>query len=152
MIFFEQVGILIEPLVKQCSLTGYNEDDLQLLDITASHPRLGVKHALIILDLIGKIVLNDPVYCRMCWNPLFSLLRRFPRQLQLQNFVLRFCKVALKQLLQNELRASAAYGGDFTAGKKSKEQQQRINKQNSNEMVKQQKKKQTNKKKDIYFL
>jgi Ca2+-binding EF-hand superfamily protein len=102
------VGILIEPLVKQCSITGYTEDDLQLLEITALHPRLSVKHALIMLDLVGKIVLNDPVYCRMCWTPMFSLLRRFPRQLQLQNFVLRFCKVALKQLLQNELRASGA--------------------------------------------
>ena len=107
------VGILIEPLVKQCSLTGYNEDDLNLLTITSSHPRLGVKHALQILDLVGKVVLNDPVYCRMCWNPMFSLLRRFPRQLQLQSFMLRFVKVALKQLLQNELRNSAAGGGNF---------------------------------------
>ena len=75
---------------------------------------MGVKHALVILDLIGKIVLNDPVYCRMCWSPMFSLLRRFPRQLQLQNFIVRFCKVALKQLLQNELRASAVGDVDST--------------------------------------
>ncbi len=106
------VGILIDPIVKQASLMGYDEDDLALLAITAQHPRLGIKHALIVLDLLGKIVLHDPVYCRMCWEPFFTLLRRFPRQLQMQNFVLSFCQVALKQLLQNEVRASAAEGLD----------------------------------------
>ena len=125
------VGILIEPLVKQCSLNGYDEDDLNLLNITTLHPRLSVKHALIILDLVGKIVLNDPVYCRMCWSPLFSLLKRFPRQLQLQNFILRFVKVALKQLLQNELRASAAYGGDFIARNKHKSSNNNTSRNNS---------------------
>lgn len=55
---------------------------------------------------------------------MFSLLRRFPRQLQLQNFILRFVKVALKQLLQNELRASAAGNSgassfDFDAGQQT---------------------------------
>ena len=99
--------------------------------ITSSHPRLGVKSALLILDLIGKIVLNDPVYCRQCWDPMFSLLRRFPRQLQLQNFILRFVKVALKQLLQNELRASAAGNSgassfDFDAGQQTLQEEEDI--------------------------
>lgn len=111
------VGILIDPIVKQASLMGYDEDDLSLLAITAQHPRLGIKHALIVLDLLGKIVLQDPVYCRMCWEPFFTLLRRFPRQLQMQNFVLSFCQVALKQLLQNEVRASAAEGLDGGSNK-----------------------------------
>ena len=53
------VGILIEPLVKQCSLNGYDEDDLNLLNITTLHPRLSVKHALIILDLPQTITKNS---------------------------------------------------------------------------------------------
>jgi hypothetical protein len=112
-------------------LSLFSPISIFLRAITSSHPRLGVKSALLILDLIGKIVLNDPVYCRQCWDPMFSLLRRFPRQLQLQNFILRFVKVALKQLLQNELRASAAGNSgassfDFDAGQQTLQEEEDI--------------------------
>ena len=99
------VGVLVEPLVKQASLHGYNNIDFDLVVALAKHQSLRLKHALLLVDLVGKICLNDPLFGRLASLPLVIVCRRYHDHTALQEYIERFCKVALSMLLHVELSA-----------------------------------------------
>jgi len=49
------VGVLLKPLVKQATLYGYNNCDFDFFLTLAKHPRLGLRHALLLLQFLGKV-------------------------------------------------------------------------------------------------
>lgn len=63
------VNVMVEPIVKQASLSGYTNFDFDFFTAISEHPLLGLKHGLILLDLLGKICLNDPLFGRLASVP-----------------------------------------------------------------------------------
>ena len=51
------VGVVIEPVIKQASLHGYNNLDFDFFIALSKHPRLTVRHGLMTIDLLGKSAL-----------------------------------------------------------------------------------------------
>lgn len=63
------VGVVIEPLVKQIHVSDdttyvYNTFDFDFFISVSRHPRLSVKHGVQLMDVLGKIYLNDFHYFR----------------------------------------------------------------------------------------
>jgi hypothetical protein len=98
------VGVLIEPLVKQTALKGYSNHDFPTFCVLAKHPRLSVRHGLILSDLLGKISLNDPIYGRVATLPLLIVMNRFPGDPAVVEYVERYSKVALSMLMHVETK------------------------------------------------
>lgn len=98
------VGVLIEPLVKQTALKGYSNHDFPTFCVLAKHPRLSVRHGLILSDLLGKIALNDPIYGRVATLPLLIVINRFPGDPAVVEYVERYAKVALSMLMHVETK------------------------------------------------
>lgn len=74
------VGVMVEPLVKQATLNGYTNMDFDFFIVVSKHQRLGLRHALLLLDLLGKVSLNDPLFGRVATVPLLILVNRFCNQ------------------------------------------------------------------------
>ena len=67
------VGVMVPPIVKQASLYGYNNHDFDFFITLAKHPRLTLRHGLLLVDLLGKICLNDPLFGRVATVPFLIL-------------------------------------------------------------------------------
>ena len=63
------VGVMVPPIVKQASLYGYNNHDFDFFITLAKHPRLTLRNSLLLVDLLGKICLNDPLFGRVATVP-----------------------------------------------------------------------------------
>jgi hypothetical protein len=60
------VHVMIEPLMRQMELQGYQNLDFDFLLCLAKHPRLPLRHALLLAHQLGKLALNDSFYGRYC--------------------------------------------------------------------------------------
>ena len=101
------VGVVVEPVVKQASLHGYNNLDFDFFISLSKHPRLTVRHGLMTLDLLGKICLNDPLFGRVGTVPFLILAKRFGDVEVVQEYIERFAKVALSMFMHIETRPDA---------------------------------------------
>jgi hypothetical protein len=74
------VGILVEPLVRQLQVSpdaGFNIFDVDFFISVAKHPRLTVKLAVMILDVLGKTYINDLTFTRATRVPFMMVTSRF---------------------------------------------------------------------------
>jgi hypothetical protein len=101
------VGVVVEPVIKQASLHGYNNLDFDFFISLSKHPRLTVRHGLMTLDLLGKICLNDPLFGRVGTVPFLILAKRFGDEEVVQEYIERFAKVALSMFMHIETRPDA---------------------------------------------
>eukprot|EP00949_MAST-11_sp_MAST-11-sp1_P005339 g5339.t1 len=99
------VNVMIEPLIKQVALSGYNNRDFEFFLAIAKHDRLDEMHALLLADLLGKVALNDPIFSRTACIPLLTMLKRFEEDTAVTDYTVRLFKVGLTQLLQVEAGA-----------------------------------------------
>ncbi|KAM3144419.1 hypothetical protein pb186bvf_003583 [Paramecium bursaria] len=108
------IDILIEPLVKQIIMndTLVNFPDMKLFKFIVGHPKMRVRLAIILLDLLAKIYLNNPIYSSLAFNPIQILLARFAESQLLREYAFKLAKISLA-LHYNSL--------------KSRKQQQKIN-------------------------
>ena len=97
------VGVVVEPAVKQYLLYGYMNLDFEFMVALARHGRLALRHALMLLDLLGKVCLNDPLYGRAATVPLLVLLSRFHFDDVVVQYVNRFVQVALSMFMHVEM-------------------------------------------------
>jgi hypothetical protein len=74
------VHVVVEPLVKQHAAHGYSNVDFDFFLVLAKHPKLPVKHAMLLLHLLGKIALNDIVFGRLACIPFLVLANRFSEE------------------------------------------------------------------------
>ena len=79
------VGVMVDPLVKMTSLHGYANLDFDLFIALAKHPRLGLKQAIQLLDLLGIMCLNDPVFGRAASVPFLIVVNRLHAQRQVSH-------------------------------------------------------------------
>ena len=96
------VGVMVPPIVKQATLYGYNNHDFDFFITLAKHPRLTLRHGLLLVDLIGKICLNDPLFGRVATVPFLILAKKFGEEDAMQEYMERFCKVALSMFMHIE--------------------------------------------------
>merc|ERR1712199_33367 len=96
------VGVMVEPLTKQATLKGYSNNDFSGFITLAKHPRLSLRHGLLLGDLLGKIAINDPIFGRVASMPLLIIVNRFHNEPTMQEYIERFSKVALSMLMHIE--------------------------------------------------
>ena len=93
------VGVLLKPLVKQATLYGYNNCDFDFFLTLAKHQRLGLRHALLMMQFLGKVCLNDALHGRIASIPFLVLVERFHDSEVLHDFLEIFCEQALATLV-----------------------------------------------------
>ena len=93
------VGVLLKPLVKQATLYGYNNCDFDFFLALAKHQRLGLRHALLMMQFLGKVCLNDALHGRVASIPFLVLVERFNESEVLHDFLEIFCEQALATLI-----------------------------------------------------
>ena len=52
------VGVMVEPVVKQVALKGYSTQDFPTFVTLSKHPRLSVRHGLLLADLLVSVSLT----------------------------------------------------------------------------------------------
>ncbi|KAL1525152.1 hypothetical protein AB1Y20_020023 [Prymnesium parvum] len=101
------VGVLLKPLVKQATLYGYSNTDFDFFLTLAKHQRLGLRHALLLLQFLGKVCLNDALHGRVATIPFLVLVERFHDSNVLHDFLEIFCEQALASLLPETASAKS---------------------------------------------
>ena len=96
---FIPVGMLLKPLVKSATLYGYNNCDFDFFLTLAKHQRLGLRHALLMMQFLGKVCLNDALHGRVASIPFLVLVERFNESEVLHDFLEIFCEQALATLI-----------------------------------------------------
>ena len=114
-----QVDTLVEPVVKQVAKWGCESSDFDMFVDVAKHPRLHLRAALRLLDLLGKVrtaaalftrppstvhpvtlrcqqvCLHDPAFSRVAVLPFLHLSKRFHENPVMQQYLRQFTQVAL---------------------------------------------------------
>lgn len=96
------VSIVIEPLVKQILLSenlSYfnNVFDFEFFLTLVIYPKLTGKHAVQLLDLLGKIILNEQLFGCLVKTPFISLSHN--QSSETQDLLSKFVKIALSTML-----------------------------------------------------
>jgi len=104
--------IVVEPLVREISYEGYSNFDLEFIATVSNHPRLPLKHGLLLAHMLGKIAINDPVFARLAMLPFLTLIARFNTKPLMQDYVEKYCKVAVSMFLKSVERIYTANTGE----------------------------------------
>ena len=88
------VDVLVEPFVRQISIHGYKIEDLELLASLAHHPRLPLKQAVLMIDLLAKVSVDDLVYSKSATTTLVNVATSFVDRTAVRQYLIRLCKVA----------------------------------------------------------
>lgn len=98
------VGELVEAVTKQAlmSETELNTFDFDFLISIARHPRLQEHHAVMMLDLLGKVYLRHLHCAHAAAIPFVILTSRFLQAASLQEYIYRFAKLAVQLVTQGE--------------------------------------------------
>ncbi len=111
------VSVLIEPLVKQHSLHGYESAlDFDFLIVLSRHPRLAIRQALLLVHLLGKVALSGTAaigssnssddqnkqtsFARLAVVPFLILIDRFHSEKSLIEYVEKYVKVCLSVVMK----------------------------------------------------
>eukprot|EP00466_Bigelowiella_natans_P006993 jgi/Bigna1/70024/fgenesh1_pg.10_\ len=121
------VQVMVEPLIKQHVSQGYNNLDLDFFHSIAIHPRLGIRQALLLLHFVAKVAINDIVYGQLSSKLVFSLLDRFHNQPAVQNYLVKYMRVAFSLLI----RATEMLD-NVTKGEEGEEEEEENDEKNDN--------------------
>ncbi|CAD8109737.1 unnamed protein product [Paramecium sonneborni] len=91
------IDILIEPLIKQVMLNDalVNLTDMTLFKFISKHPKMKIRLAILLLDLLAKIYLNSVTMSHLSLNPIQVLLARFAESPLLREYAFKLCKIGL---------------------------------------------------------
>ena len=99
------VDVLLEPFLRQISIHGYKIEDLELLASLAYHPHLPLKQAVLMIDLLAKVSVDDLVYSKSASTTLVNVAGSFIEKTAVRRYLIRLCKVALGTYIKAEERA-----------------------------------------------
>jgi hypothetical protein len=102
------VSVLLKPLIKQATLYGYGNCDFDFFLVLAKHPRLSLRHALLLIQFLGKVCLNDALHGRVGSIPFLVLIERFHDSEVLLDFLEVFCEQALGKLVPDGVGVKSA--------------------------------------------
>ena len=93
------LGIMLEPFIKQSQIAknvNYEIFDFDFFLGIAKHERLSIKDSVILLDLLGKIILNDASYGFASVLSFVIIVDRFLNTLPVREFLNKFLKIGIK--------------------------------------------------------
>ena len=93
------LSILLEPLIKQSFIskdTKYQIFDFDFFIYISQHERLAIKDAILLLDLLGKILISDGLSSRLAKIPFMIISSRYVDCKPVEEFLMRYISVALK--------------------------------------------------------
>eukprot|EP00002_Diphylleia_rotans_P009485 TRINITY_DN1978_c0_g1_i2.p1 TRINITY_DN1978_c0_g1~~TRINITY_DN1978_c0_g1_i2.p1 ORF type:complete len:1050 (-),score=218.93 TRINITY_DN1978_c0_g1_i2:455-3604(-) len=106
------VGFLVEPLVKQIAMQGYENAEFELFISISRHSTLNARLAIQLLDFFSKIAINDALYGRLATIPMLVILNRFISNEEFMNAVVEFCKGTLTLVFKLEQMKAELIAGD----------------------------------------
>lgn len=98
------IAILIEPFIKrlQVSEIGLEVFDYDFISIIAQYPRLSIKHAILLIDIVGKAYLHDFIYSKAAGVPYTYIASRFIQNEPMQEYLFMFCKYGFNVVINTE--------------------------------------------------
>jgi hypothetical protein len=98
------VHIMVEPLVKHHSLHGPGTRDFDFFTALSRHRRLPLRHALLLMHLLGKIALNHASMSSHALPIFIGLVERYRQRRPMKEYVMKYLQVSLSLFM----RATAA--------------------------------------------
>jgi hypothetical protein len=94
---------------------GYTQLDFDFFIVLARHTRLPLRHAMLLLHLLGKVSLNDlnGPYAKLASVPFLILIDRFHTEKPLQDYVEKYIKVCLSVIMKAAQAMAQATTGRF---------------------------------------
>ena len=80
--------------------------DFEFLNCVGLHPRLSMKNAVQIVDILAKLYMNDLILARGAGSPMMTLIHRFIDTDPMIEFLPRFAKIALAAILTFKRKAT----------------------------------------------
>lgn len=101
------LAILIEPFVRQIQLSesisfSFNVFDMEFFMYVSKNPRLQLKTAIQLLDLLFKLYLKNTIFAPLASISMLNIVAKFIDNEALLEFVLKFVKVALAMFYASE--------------------------------------------------
>lgn len=72
-----------------------NLTDMTLFKFISKHPKMKIRLAILLLDLLAKIYLNSVTMSHLSLNPIQVLLARFAESPLLREYAFKLCKIGL---------------------------------------------------------
>lgn len=97
------LAILIEPLVKLLNMsdnTEYNIEDFSFFLAISRHPRLSIKNAVQILDVLGRIYVNHPNLVNLARIPMLKIMKKHSQSPIITDYMTKFLAVIVKKILK----------------------------------------------------
>ena len=96
--------------------------DFEFLNSVGGHPRLSMKNAVQIVDILAKLYMNDLILARGAGAPMMTLIHRFIDTESMIEFLPKFAKIALNAVLsfKRAIHRKGAKGINTPGGKKGK--------------------------------
>ena len=79
-----------------------NVFDINFLIEISKNDNISLQSTIELLDLLFKTYLNDLIFAQSCLIPILNLIQRFIDEEIIQEFVIKFIKVALAMFYANE--------------------------------------------------
>ena len=101
------LSILLEPLCKRVTSIqiqaaegnfSLSMSDFDLFAAAAGHSRLGVKHAVLLIDVLGKVYLSDMVYSKAVMSSFCTIVTRFLDTEPMLAYLTAFLKFGISQV------------------------------------------------------
>lgn len=119
------IGILLDPFIKSLQISEVTLEvcDFDFLASLAQHPRLNLKHAIQLIDIVGKLYLNDLFYAKAAGVTYTFLASRYVESEPMQEYLYMFSKYSLNIVLAFEQNKTKPKGKNF---EEKKQQRNRI--------------------------
>ena len=101
------VSFILEPLIQYLQSTEgeffqYGLIDFDLFMAIAKHPKLNPRNALLLIDYLAKIILNDLSYASCAGVVFAHVASRFNQIDQIKEFIIKYLTVSISMLLTVE--------------------------------------------------
>jgi hypothetical protein len=93
--------ILLEPYIKQAQVSknlNFGICDLDFVKICINHSKLTTKDAVLLLDLLGRVLLNNWIYGQGAVDLFIQIVERFNESIPVGEFIIKFFKISIKLL------------------------------------------------------
>ncbi|OMJ70384.1 hypothetical protein SteCoe_31656 [Stentor coeruleus] len=98
------ITILLEPLIKRLQVSEISLEvfDYDFISIIAQYPRLNIKHAILLIDIVGKVYINDFIYSKAAGVSYTYLASSFIQNETMREYLFMFCKYGFTIVLNTE--------------------------------------------------
>ena len=101
------LGILLEPFIKQSQIAKnviYNIFDFDFFIFIAKHSRLIIKDAILLIDLLGKIILSSSYYCLLSTVPFLLIINHFSDNVTLKEYLIKYIGISIRVYYSEKIK------------------------------------------------